>query len=106
MTALLGVRQRLLTFLIQRLPGRPSSRLNAYSIRPADAIEEKPQNVIAKAPPAASSPPSAPRPAPRFCSRMYWTPNPPGLLATTSAGEVILRVSATRTTYPATADTA
>ena len=71
MTALLGVRQRLLTFLSQPLPGSPSSRLNANSIRPAEAIEEKPQNVIAKATPAARRPPSELRPAPRLDSRMY-----------------------------------
>ena len=97
MTELLGVRQRLLTLFSQPLPGRPSSRLNANSIRPAEAIEEKPQNVIANATPAARSPPRALRPAPRFCSRMYWTPPPPPLLARTSAGLVILSVSATRT---------
>src|SRR5258708_37968433 len=46
-TALLGVRQRLLTRLSQPLPGIPSSRLNANNILPADAIDEKPQKVIA-----------------------------------------------------------
>src|SRR5258706_1412493 len=48
-TALLGVRQRLLTFLSQPLPGNPSSRLKANSMRPAEAIDEKPQKVIANA---------------------------------------------------------
>jgi hypothetical protein len=59
-----------LTFLSQRLPGTPSSRLNAKSIRPADAIDEKPQNVIAMAMPAASRPPSDDRPVPRLAPRM------------------------------------
>src|SRR5829696_9950419 len=96
-TALLGVRQRLLTRFSQPLPGMPSSRLKAKSIRPADAIDEKPQKVMAKATPADRIPPSAERPAPRFDSRMYWTPPPPPLLASTSAGLVILSVRATRT---------
>ena len=96
-TAMDGVRNRVLTFFSQRLPGTPSSRLNANSIRPAEAIEEKPQNVIAMAIPAARRPPSWLSPAPRLASRMYATPPPPVLFARTSAGSVILRVRATRT---------
>src|SRR5690349_1360464 len=92
-----GVRNRGLTFLSQRLPGTPSSRLNAKSIRPAEAIDEKPQKVIATAIPTASRPPSSLRPAPRLMPRMYATPPPPVLLANTSAGVDILSVSATRT---------
>src|SRR5260221_12554805 len=106
MTELLGVRKRGLTCLSHLLPGRPSSRLKAKSIRPAEAIDEKPQKVMANATPAASRPPSWLRPAPRLDSRMYWTPPPPPLLARTSAGLVIFSVSATRTTEPATAQTA
>ena len=46
-TAFAGVRYRCETFLSQPEPGTPSSRLNANSIRPAEAIDEKPQKVIA-----------------------------------------------------------
>ena len=56
-----GVRYVWDTFLSQPDPGRPSSRLKAYSIRPAEATDERPQNAIAIAMPAASTSPIWPR---------------------------------------------
>ena len=51
------------TFFSQPDPGMPSSRLNANSIRPADATDERPQKHMAIAMP----PPSTPaKPASRF----------------------------------------
>jgi len=55
---LAGVRKRCETFFSQPEPGRPSSRLNAKSIRPADATDDRPQNAIAIAMPAARIPPT------------------------------------------------
>ena len=86
MTELAGVRYRWLTFFSQRLPGTPSSRLKAKSMRPAEAMDENPQNVMAMATPTARRPPRLVRPAPRFCSRMYCDAATPPLLARTSAG--------------------
>ena len=86
-TAMDGVRKRVLTFFSQRLPGTPSSRLNANSIRPAEAIDEKPQNVIAMAMPGGEQATELVRARRRgSASRMYATPPPPVLLARTSAG--------------------
>ena len=45
-------------FFSQPEPGRPSSRLKANSIRPADATDDRPQNAIAIAMPAARMPPT------------------------------------------------
>ena len=59
--ALAGVRYRCETFFSQREPGMPSSRLKAYSIRPAEAIEDSPQKAMAMPMPAARTWPIWPR---------------------------------------------
>src|SRR5215213_785488 len=58
---LAGVRYRWDTFFSQSEPGRPSSRLKANSIRPAEATEDRPQKAIAIAMPALRTSPSWPR---------------------------------------------
>src|SRR5438093_167344 len=70
---LAGVRYRWDTFLSQPAPGRPSSRLNAYSMRPAEATDDRPQNAIAMAIPALSRSPMLPR----LYLRMSMTATPP-----------------------------
>ena len=70
---LAGVRYLWLTRLSQPEPGIPSSRLKAKSIRPAAATDDRPQNHMAIAIPAARRSPSCPR----LYSRMAITATPP-----------------------------